>query len=127
MNKLLSIILMGGLAAFALNSMSGFTDKARFTEIMQMAGSMTKAITICGQVNNGFENCDNLEMGGRAGAGNVTDIEGIDVTNGVITVAFLHEETKHTYILTPTLNDGIVHWTVGGTCLDAGLCDATSN
>lgn len=127
MNKLLSIILMGGLAVFALKSMSGFTDKARFTEVMQMAGSMKPAITICGQVNKGFENCDNLKMGGRAGGGNVSDIGEIDVTDGVIAMAFLHEEAEYTYVLTPTLNNGLVHWTVSGTCLDAGLCDATSN
>lgn len=125
MHKLLSIILMGGLAVFALNSMSGFTDKAKFTEVMQMAGTMKQAITTCGQLNNGFNNCDDLKMGGRAGSGNVSEIEDINVTDGIITVAFLHEETTLTYVLTPTLNDGVVHWAVGGTCLDAGVCDTS--
>lgn len=127
MNKLLSIVLMSGLAAMALKSMGGFTDRTRFTEIMQIAGTMKQAITVCGQLNNGFENCDNLKMGGRSGSGNVTDIEGINVTDGVITLAFMHEDTRHTYVLTPELNDGMVAWTVSGTCLDVGLCDATVN
>lgn len=125
MNKLLSVILMAGLAALSINSLGGFTDKARFTEIMQMAGSMKQAVTTCGQLNNGFENCDNLKMGGRAGRGNVTDIEGIDVQNGVISVAFLHEEASYTYVLTPSLDNGVVHWKAGGTCLDAGICDTS--
>lgn len=125
MHKLLSIILMGGLAVFALQSMGGFTDKARFTEVTQMAGSMKQAVTTCGQLNNGFENCDNLKMGGRAGGGNVSDIQDIDVTDGIITIGFMYEEKRLTYVLTPALNNGMVHWTVGGSCLDAGLCEAT--
>lgn len=125
MNKLLSIILMGSLTIVALKSMGGFTDKARFTEVVQMAASMRQAVSTCGQLNNGFANCDDLKMGGRAGAGNVSQIEDIDVTDGVITVAFMHQDSRHTYVLTPTLNDGVVHWNVGGTCLDAGLCDAS--
>ncbi|TDJ34818.1 MAG: hypothetical protein E2O56_01820 [Gammaproteobacteria bacterium] len=123
MNQLLSIVLISGLAVFVFQSMGGFTDKARFTEVMQVADGMKKAVTICGQINSGFNNCDDLKMGGAA-AGNVSDIQDIDVTDGVITIVFMHDENRLTYVLTPALSDGIVRWTAGGTC-SAGLCDAT--
>lgn len=121
---MITIAIVGILAAIAIPSYVGYTNRARFSEIVQAGSSLKSAVAACLQANGGtIANCD----GGTNGiptpvvAGNVASMT---VTNSQITATGNATAGAYTYILTPTYVTGAVTWVVTGTCLAAGVCNS---
>lgn len=53
------VAIIGILAAIALPAYQNYTDKAKYTEIVQAASAYKTALEVCGQVEGAFnaENC----------------------------------------------------------------------
>jgi type IV pilus assembly protein PilA len=119
---MITIAIVGILAAIAIPSYIGYTNRARFSEVVTAGGSLKSAVAACAQSNAGtLTTCD----GGASGiptpvaAGNVASLA---VADGVITATGTAAVGGYTYILTPTYTNGAVTWAVTGTCLAAGVC-----
>ncbi|MEL4282194.1 MULTISPECIES: pilin [Shewanella] len=114
------VAIIGILAAIALPAYQTYTDKAKYTEIVQAASSFKTALEVCGQVEGTLAaaNCGHGKGGvpSAAGAsGLVTKVEVAStaadkVTITVTPVAFGGVTASDTYILTGTLAGGQVTW-----------------
>lgn len=121
---MITIAIVGILAAIAIPSYLSYTNKARFSEVIQKADTLKNAVAMCAQKTGALTTCD----GGSGGVppnettavGNVASTA---VADGVITVTGTATVGSYTYILTPTLTaSGALTWVEGGTCQAAGYC-----
>jgi type IV pilus assembly protein PilA len=121
------------LAAVAIPSYQNYTNRAKFTEIIQATAPYKMAVVICAHENEGLEQC------GTPGTNNipanfaaVNDTTGyvatINIgTNGTITATSqrikIGQTKAFTYILTPTYQaNGQLTWAKTGTCAQQNLC-----
>lgn len=122
------IVITGILAAIALPAYQTYVKKARFTEVVLAATSIRSNIDICFQNrdNQTLSNCDSLKEIGIdsltvIAPDNVNSIT-IDASTAMITVTGEPSVDSATYTLSPTPSNNSLIWTVGGTCVAAGLC-----
>ncbi|MFN7098019.1 MAG: prepilin-type N-terminal cleavage/methylation domain-containing protein [Gammaproteobacteria bacterium] len=121
---MITIAIVGILAAIAIPSYIGYTNRARFSEVVTAAASLKSAVAACAQANAGtLTSCDGGAQGipTPVAGGNVATLT---VTDGVINATGSAAVGGSTYILTPTYTNGVVTWTVTGTCLAAGTCSS---
>ena len=128
---MITIAIVGILAAIAIPSYINYTNRARFAEVVQAASGMKNAVATCVT--------SNLAAGAAiTGCGNGTNGVPATVTNaagtantasvavsaaGVITATGQAPAPAQTYILTPTYTaNGTITWAVSGTCQAAGNC-----
>ena len=123
------VAIVAILAAIAMPAYQGYTARAKFSDVINAAGSVKTQVEMCYNENNGLDACDN----GGSGYGwkiaakedyantNTTEIE---VANGVITgkASGATNITGKTYILTPASSAAGLKWTVSGSCKIAELC-----
>ncbi|MDT0593516.1 prepilin-type N-terminal cleavage/methylation domain-containing protein [Aestuariibacter sp. P117] len=125
------VAIIGILAAIALPAYNNYTDKAKFTEVINATAAAKSAVEVCAQVEAALTDCDAgtngipaAETGGDPSAsGNA--IVNLGVTNGVIVAtssgaAKLNGTTGATITLTPTLAGGKVTW--ASACNPTTLC-----
>jgi type IV pilus assembly protein PilA len=125
------VAIIGILAAIALPAYQQYTAQARFTEVMSATQGAKAAIEVCAQSEGALAGCDTTDSGsvaaavnGAAGGANVASVAVTDDTAVITATAIAGSGLNgETYILTPVINNGQVTWTVGGTCIAAGLCD----
>ena len=118
------VAIIGILAAVALPAYNNYTQKARFTEVVNATAAAKSAVEVCAQaVDNTFANCDANSNGipntVAAGAG----VVGLTVADGVITATKATDadiDGAGTYVLTPAFGGGKVTWTA--VCTPATLC-----
>ena len=109
------IAIIGILAAVALPAYQNYTDKAKYSEVVQSASALKTAVEVCAQVQGAFASCAHSNNGVPAAGGaygNVTSTTW-SATAGTITVvpvAFGGVAATDTYVLTATLANGIVTW-----------------
>ncbi len=120
---MITIAIVGILAAIAIPSYIGYTNRARFTETVQAGASLESNVAACAQSLGTVTGCNNGTNGIPAATGAVGNVTSVTVANGVITATGTAGGTSYTYTLTPTYNAGTLTWTVGGTCLAAGVCN----
>ena len=123
------VAIVGILAAVAIPSYLNYTNKAKFSEVVQSTQPVKVAIEACAQQQGGLANCatpgtngipaDYAAVNGTTGyVASVTTTAG-----GVITATSQQISSNYTYILTPTYQtNGQVTWVKSGTCDAAGLC-----
>jgi len=117
---LITIAIVGILAAIAIPSYRHYTEKARFTEIIMATSPYKTAVAIGLQEGDLLKDL-NLGSHGIPPAPKPTNnLAGLDVAQGVITATATQTLGGYTYILTPD-EDGS-HWKVSGTCVAAGVC-----
>ena len=114
------VAIIGILAAVALPAYQNYTDKARYTEVVQAASAYKTALEVCAQVEGTLAaaNCGSGKGGvpGTAGAsGQVTSVtvgghKAAEVTVTVVPVAVGNITAADTYVLTGTLASGQVTW-----------------
>ncbi|QPG06301.1 prepilin-type N-terminal cleavage/methylation domain-containing protein [Salinimonas marina] len=122
------VAIIGILAAVALPAYSNYTEKARFTEIVNATAGVKSAVEVCAQTLDGIDNCTGGTNGSNGIAKDVTaakGVVGIKVAAGKITATEptdgkIAGVTKATYELAPTYENGRVTWKA--TCAPATLC-----
>jgi type IV pilus assembly protein PilA len=128
---MITIAIVGILAAIAIPSYMNYTNRARFAEVVQAAGAMKGAVTSCilatGTAGAAITTCANGTNGvpvtfvGTAGNGSVARVE--VSAAGVITATGQAPAPTQTYILTPNYQaTGNIIWATTGTCVAAGNC-----
>ncbi|MBY0545618.1 MAG: prepilin-type N-terminal cleavage/methylation domain-containing protein [Gammaproteobacteria bacterium] len=119
---MITIAIVGILAAIAIPSYIGYTNRARFSETVTATASLKSAVAACAQSLGTVTGCSNATNGIPAATGAVGNVTSVTVANGVITGTGTAAGTSYTYIMTPTYNAGTITWAVTGTCLAAGVC-----
>ena len=113
------IAIIGILAAVALPAYQNYTDKAKYSEVVQSTSALKTAIEVCAQVEGDLQDCEHNEGGVPAAGGaygNVTSTTwaATSATAGTLTavpVAYGGVAAGDTYVLTAALANGIVTWT----------------
>jgi type IV pilus assembly protein PilA len=129
------IAIIGILAAIAIPSYQNYSNRAKFSEVIQSTAPFKLAVTTC------FHEHDSLDACGEAGQNGLpNNFKVEDVTKGYVATV---EVGKHgqivatsqririnkvdhfTYILTPIYQtNGQLRWGISGTCAQHGLCKA---
>ncbi len=116
------VSIIGILAAIALPSYQGYAKHARFVEVIASTQPYKIAVAIALQSGAELSELTNGKLGIPAESPATKNIASIKVENGIITATGTHLVNDTTYILKPNATGNI--WTIHGTCINAGLCDA---
>lgn len=124
------VAIIGILAAIAIPAYQSYTDKARFTEVVQAVTGVKSSIDLCVQTGIPTAGCDTVDTtgatdsdlvdtvlisGGTAGPWAITATPVAGPTGGIT--------NNEDYVLTGTkTSSGTVKWAVTGGCVAAGLC-----
>ena len=123
---MITVAIVGILAAIAIPSYQNYATRARFSEVIKAAAPYKVGIADCAQSTSDLANCDAGAFGVppaiTAAVGQVTSV---GVTDGVITVTPVASNgiaATDTYILTPTSTNGTLTWARSGGCVASGFC-----
>lgn len=108
------------LATIAIPSYQIYIARARFTEVINAAQLFKLSVSLALQQGIPLSELVNGAYDIPAEVKPTKNLLQIKVENGVITAIGSELVNKNTYILTPN-SDGTT-WTIGGTCLETGLC-----
>lgn len=132
------VAIIGILASVALPAYQNYTKKSKFTEVVLATSAAKIAVEVCAQNTNAASATAAAVTGCAGGtngvpadistaAGNVASIS--TSAAGVITAtavgtssAAVNGLSGETYTLTPSMLNGKVTWTIGGSCLTATIC-----
>ncbi|MDA7584436.1 prepilin-type N-terminal cleavage/methylation domain-containing protein [Luminiphilus sp.] len=111
------IAIIGILAAVALPAYQNYTDKAKYTEVVQSASALKTAVEVCVQVEGSFASCAHSTNGVPAAGGAYGLVTSTTWAHGdtpptitVVPVAFGGVTAADEYVLSATLANGIVTW-----------------
>jgi type IV pilus assembly protein PilA len=129
---LIVVAIIGILAAIAVPSYQSYSNKAKYSEVINATAPYKTGVEICFQSNGGaFAGCTsgsdpNVPAAILDTAGLGKYVEKLSVTDGVITATGSgNAPLDSTYILTPTSTAAGINWaldTATSTCDDVGLC-----
>lgn len=121
------VAIIGILVAIAIPSYQNYTRRAHYTEVVGAADPYKVGVEECYQTSGSLDNC---QAGGNGvptaiasgqGAGL---IDSISVDNqGTISIVPQNKNgitSEDTYILTPTVENGVLTWTSSGGGVQAG-------
>lgn len=123
---MITIGIIGILAAIAVPSYQNYTRRAYFSEVIQDTAPFKTGVAECYQNNGALAGCNGgsnhipADIAAATGA-----VATLTTANGVITVTPVAQNgitAANTYILTPTVTNNIITWAVSGGCVAAGYC-----
>ncbi len=123
------VAIIGILAAIAIPAYSDYTNRAKFSEVIQATAALKTAVELCAQDLGTVTGCTGgtnaIPADNAAGAGKY--VASTAVLNGGITATAVSTQGLggQTYILTPTYSTTTgVTWVVGATstCIAAKMC-----
>lgn len=115
------VAIIGILAAIALPAYQNYTDKAKFTEVINATAAAKSAVEVCAQVDGDVDLCDAGTKGIPAAVAGDDARVSLSIADGVITAtASVDSGLTGNIALTPVLANGVVTWT--SVCTPATLC-----
>lgn len=117
------LAIIGVLASVALPAYLTYTEQSRFSEVVLATSPYKTALGLAIQSGRvtALPGVNAGSFGIPPDATPSQWVASATVTNGVIIATGTAGVSGHTYTLTPSLTFPI-EWTVGGSCLAAGLC-----
>ena len=116
------VSIVGILTVIAIPSYQMYTQRARFTEIITTAEPFKTAVSLALQQGAPLAELINGAHGIPAEPKGTKNLASLKVESGTITATATELAANATYILKPNA-DGSA-WTIAGTCLKNGLCNA---
>lgn len=116
------VAILGILAVIAIPSYQTYTERARFAEVIMATEIYKTSVSIAIQQGTPLEELINGSHGIPLAPKTTRNVESVNVNAGTITATATALAGKHTYILKPN-SDGS-SWTVSGSCIKSGLCNA---
>lgn len=130
MELMIVIAIIGILVAIAIPSYRIYTKRAHYTEIVQAAVPYRLGVEECFQMTGKLSHCGHGENGvppDKNNQNHASLVKSIAVSEkGKITIipeAKYGFTTKDTYILTPSEEQGTLHWKSSGGAVDAGYAN----
>ena len=121
---MITIAIVGILAAIAIPSYLSYTEKARFSEVVRAADAYKSSVGVCAARLGTLTGCSNGANGVPAAPAAAGNVASVTVANGTITATAQNLNAAYTYILVPTRDaSGTITWNdTTGTCVAAGVC-----
>lgn len=120
------VAIIGILAAIALPAYQSYTEKARFSEVINASSAAKTAVEICVQMGTVIANCTGGNNGVPADVAVSTTVVGVvTAANGIITATKASGSTitgAGTYVLTPTQDTTTKAIAWGVVCAPTALC-----
>jgi len=121
---MITIAIVGILAAVAIPSYLNQTRKSYYSEIIRATGPYTVGITECFHTTGSFKNCDagtnSIPKAITAATGAVASLT---VNGGTITVTPVAQNgltTNDTYIMKPSVKNNMITWHTSGGGVNKG-------
>lgn len=121
---MITIAIIGILAAVAVPQYARYTERAKFSEVVIQTASYKTAVSLCAQEEGTLNNC----TPGNSSTippdlANQGFVASLTTVQGVITATGTGEVNNHTFILTPSITaNSAVIWQASGTCRNENYC-----
>ncbi len=116
------VAIIGILAAVAIPSYQNYSQRARFSEVISSTEIFKTAAALALQQGIPAAEITNGNAGIPAEPKSTKNLDSIKVTNAIITAIGSALVNNASYILKPNADGSI--WTISGSCLKSGLCNA---
>jgi type IV pilus assembly protein PilA len=118
------VAIIGILAAIALPAYQGYTNKAKFSEVVIATAAAKSAVEVCVHTKGAVNDCTAGTNGIPANIAVTNDLTGLSTAAGVIVATASNDANlgNATITLTPTLSatTGAIDW--ARVCSDPALC-----
>lgn len=118
MELMITVAIVGIIAAIAIPSYLDYTKKAYYSEIVRVTGPYAVGVAECYHTLGSLTGCNAGTNGIPAAIAAATGgIATLDVTNGVITVTPVAThgiESGDTYVMKPSFNNNVISWATSG-------------
>lgn len=123
------VAIIGILAAVALPAYQDYIAKSAFSETVAATSGLTTAVEVFAQIEGTVTNSklDKTVAKLLTGAAEGLMVKSVTMTDdGAITATSENKKGmgEVTYIITPSMSNGAVKWTLSGGCVAKGWCKA---